>query len=107
MSGWMASLRAGSAYVATAQPHTTRVLIFAIAATVFVLVAGGLVLMEVLTRLSAWVDHGRESAGLAPQTGYWGLVSSVLAGPAPKVLRKRALIVMAVSGTIALVALIV
>jgi hypothetical protein len=45
----MASLRAASAYVATADPHR-RSLVFAIAATVFVLMAGGLVVMEVLTR---------------------------------------------------------
>jgi hypothetical protein len=106
MSGWMASLRAASAYVATADPHR-RSLVFAIAATVFVLMAGGLVLMEVLTRWSARADHGRKSAGHSPRTGYLGLVSSVLAGPSPKVFKKRALMLMAVSEIIALVALMV
>lgn len=82
-------------------------LVFAIAGTVFVLMAGGLVLMEVLRLAFKSSEIERKHAGRPPLTGYFGLVSSMYAGPAPKVFRRRALTVMLVSALVALVALLV
>ena len=74
----------------------------------FILVAGGLLLMEVLDAVALQglrTDANRQEAHRGPAT--LGLAASVLAGPGPKVFRKRALMLMTVSGVIALVALIV
>jgi hypothetical protein len=81
-------------------------LVLAVSEAVFILTAAGLLFVEVLTRLSGRTDQERQPAGLSHRNGYTGLVSSVLAGPAPKVLRRRALIMLTVSGIIAVVALL-
>lgn len=92
--------------MASANPHH-RSVVFAVAAVIFIFMAGGLVMIEIIAALSTRAENERKAVGQPPRTGYWGLVASAMTGPAPKVLRKRALLVMAVSGVIALVALIV
>jgi hypothetical protein len=95
-----------SLLLASTEPHR-RNLVFAIAAVVFIFMAAGLLLIEVLVWWSAITAKGRRAAGESPRSGYLGHVSAVLAGPAPKVLRKRAFVVMAVSGVVAVVAFII
>jgi hypothetical protein len=81
--------------------------VFAIAGTAFILMAGALVFMDVLRLAFKSSEVEREHDGRSPLTGYFGLVSSVMAGPAPKVFRRRALAVMVVCAVVALVALLV
>jgi hypothetical protein len=91
--------------LATAAPHH-RNLVFALAAFVFILTAGGLVLLEILRLAFKSSEIEREHAGRPPLAGYFGLVSSVMAGPAPKAYRRLAMYVMGVSAVVGLVALL-
>ena len=63
--------------------------------------------MEVLRLAFKSSEIEREHAGRPPLTGYFGVVSSMMAGPAPKVFRRRALTVMVACAFVALVALLV
>jgi uncharacterized membrane protein len=81
--------------------------VFAIAGTAFILMTAALVFMEVLRLAFKSSETERKHDGRSPLTGYFGLVSSVMAGPAPKVFRSRALTVMVVSAVVALVASLV
>jgi hypothetical protein len=98
-------LESSAAFAATTPHH--RSVVFAVAAFVFFLVAGGLLLMEIIAGITTLFERERRVAELPARTGYWGLVTSVMTGPAPKVFRARALVILAVSGVVALVALIV
>lgn len=94
------------ALLATAAPHH-RSLVFAIAAFVFILTAAGLVFMEIVAGLATRAENQRKAVGNPPRTGYWGLVASVMTGPAPKVFRRRAAFILAVSAVVAAVGLLV
>jgi hypothetical protein len=78
--------------------------VFAVAATIFIVMAAGLLIMELLALLSARADRARRYGNEPPRSGYLGLASAVLTGPSMKVLRRRALTVLAVSGVVALAA---
>jgi hypothetical protein len=94
------------ALLAAAASHH-RSAVFAIAAFVFILMAAGLVLMEIVAALCTRAEGQRKAAGNPPWSGYWGLVVSAMTGPAPKVFRRRAVIVLAVSAVVAVVGLLV
>ena len=94
------------ALLATAAPHH-RSVVFAIGAFVFILTIAGLVFMEIVAGLSTRAENQRKAVGNPPRTGYWGLVASVMTGPAPKVFRRRAVFILAVSAVVAAVGLLV
>jgi hypothetical protein len=94
-----------STLVASSDPHR-RNIVFAGAATVFVLIAGGWLLVEAVTWFSKAVDRERRTAG-QPQKGYFGLVSSTMDGSALSRLRKTLLSVELICGVVAVVAFVI
>jgi hypothetical protein len=80
--------------------------VFGVAATVFILVALGFLLMESVAWVSRRDVQLRKGEGRPPRSGYFGLVSDVMTGPPMKGYRKMALTVMAVSGIVGLAALL-
>jgi hypothetical protein len=88
---------------ATSTSHTPREVIFGIAGVVFIFMALGLLMMEILRLVFGTAERDRQSTE-GPVANYLGHAHSVLAGPPMKVLRKRALTVMAISAVVGLVA---